>query len=271
MKRAYVPGKLMFRCLLTIVLGLPTGLAWTAQQPGPPQPPLPLPAQPAPQAHPLDAPIGWLKEAQNNYSKVVQNYTCTLIKKERINGVMQEPNIILFSSKVHPFSVYMKWVGPAKANGREVCYVQGRHNDQIRVKDSRPIGGLVWISISPDDPRVMRESRHNIREAGLGNMIVQNLRSLETAREINKTGVKIAEFKFDNRVCYRIETRNDERHPKHYCYRSVLYLEKESKIPMRLENYDWPTAANPEGELIEEFSYASLQFNVPMSENLFNK
>jgi hypothetical protein len=40
---------------------------------------------------------------------------------------------------------------------------------------------------------------------------------------------------------------------------------------MRLENYDWPAAPGAAGELLEEFSYANLSFNVDMRDDLFNK
>ena len=40
---------------------------------------------------------------------------------------------------------------------------------------------------------------------------------------------------------------------------------------MRMENYDWPTVPGAAGDLLEEFSYANLTFNVKMSDDLFIK
>lgn len=268
MALANVPGKLLS---LLLVLGACASLAITAQPPPPPPPPPQPPiGTPTPQANPLDEPIAWLMDARRNFTQV-RNYTCTLVKRERVRGIMQEQNVILFSAKVEPFSIYMKWVAPHKMAGQEVVFVKGRNRNMMRVKAKGIIGlGTGFVNIEPNDRRVMEHSRHNILEAGLGNMIEENLKNLQAARFINKTKVRIDKYSFDKRECVRIESVNLERHPQFYCHRSILYLEKESKLPMRLENYDWPVGSAP-GDLMEEFSYADLHFNVDMREELFNK
>jgi hypothetical protein len=167
----------------------------------------------------------------------------------------------------------MKWVSPAKFAGQEVAFVQGRNRNMMRVKQGKGVAGaLGFISVEPTDRRVWENSRHSILEAGLGNMIEENLKNLQVCRTLNKTAVRKDTYMFDKRPCLRVETVNPaERNPQYYCYRSVLYLEKESKLPMRLENYDWPAAPGAAGELLEEFSYANLSFNVDMRDDLFNK
>jgi Protein of unknown function (DUF1571) len=269
MFRAHVPGKVQLLWLLVIGIGLSASLAIPAQQPGLPQPPA---GSTSGQANPLDEPINWLMEARNNYTKGVRNYTCTLIKRERVRGVLQDQNIILFTSKVEPFSVYMKWLAPHKFAGQEVAYVKDRNRDMMRVKAKGIVGlGAGFVNIDPQDRRVMEHSRHTIREAGLGHMIEENLKNMQIARGINKTTVQTAEYTFDKRPCLRIETINREQNQQLYCYRSVLYLEKESKLPMRLENYLWPSPGAQAGELLEEFSYADLRFNIDLRDDLFNK
>ena len=63
-----------------------------------------------------------------------------------------------------------------------------------------------------------------------------------------------------------------ERNPSLPYYRTVLYLEKQSKLPIRLENYDFPRQGTPpEGELLEMFSYANLQFNTGLRDEEFVK
>ena len=92
MARTYVPGKLLFLLLLAMGPWTLMNLAAPAQPPGQPQPP----AGPGvPGASPLDVPIAWLMDARRNFTQV-QNYTSTLIKRERVRGVLQEQNIILF-------------------------------------------------------------------------------------------------------------------------------------------------------------------------------
>ena len=86
-----------------------------ARAPGPefqPQPPGSERPQSAPESQ-LDQPLRWLYEARRNYTQV-RDYTCTLRKQERVRGILQEENIILFSFREKPFSVHMKWLVPPK-------------------------------------------------------------------------------------------------------------------------------------------------------------
>ena len=222
---------------------------------------------------PLDQPIAWLKEAKRNYT-AVKDYSCTLVAQERVNGRLQEQNIIAMKFRPQPFSVYMRWLGgPNNITGQEVAYVAGKNNNKMRVN---PKGGLFkniagWQNIDVNDRRILDHSRHNILEAGLGNLIDQMLTHWEADRKHAKTEIKTAEYKYQNRLCLRIETIRPDK-ANAYCYRCVLYIDKDSKLPVRIEAYDWPRQGGPvEGELLEMFSYVNLQFNVGLTDNDFNK
>jgi hypothetical protein len=129
-----------------------------------------------------------------------------------------------------------------------------------------------FVSVDPKDPRVFEHSRHDIYEAGLGSLIEQTLQHWDTERKLKVTQVKTAEYVFNKRPCLRIETVRSERRPEFYCYRSVLYVDKENKLPVRNENYDWPRpGGDADGELLEVFSYLDLHFNVGLSDADFNK
>ncbi len=236
-------------------------------------PPGPRPAEPPVAQAPLDQPLAWLLEARRNYT-AVQDYTCTLLKRENVNGILSDEHFIHMKFRSQPFSVYMRWLGPSKFAGQEVAYIEGRNNNKMRVHANRLFkGGIAgFVSIDVNDPRVLEHSRHTILEAGIGNVIEHTIRAWEIERKINKTQVKTAEFKFDNRLCIRIESIRTERRPEFYSYRSVLYIDKDAKLPIRAENYDWPRQGGPaDGDLLEVFSYVGLRFNSGLSEREFNK
>jgi hypothetical protein len=223
-------------------------------------------------AGPLDEPLAWMYEARKSFAEV-RDYTCTLVKRERVQGVLREENVIQFKAKPQPFSVYMRWLAPRKQQGQEVAFVLGRNNNKMRVH-STGLGSKVagFVSIEPNDSRVFEHSRHSIYEAGLGNLIESTIKHWERERPLGKSQVKVAEYDYNNRRCLRIETRRTERRPEFYCYRNVLYIDKASKIPVRTENYDWPReGGSPDGELIEMFSYVNLRFNVGLADYEFNK
>jgi hypothetical protein len=220
----------------------------------------------------LDQPLAWLFDAKRNYG-ALKDYSCTLVSEENVRGKLQDQNIIQLKVKTEPFCVYMRWLAPKQSLNQEVAFIAGKNNNKMRVK-SNVLGSKIigFMSIDPNDPRVMDHSRHTILEAGIGNMIDQNIRHWEKERQVGKTEVRISESAYNDRKCHRIETINTERRADSYCYRSVIYLEQNAKLPIRVEVYDWPRKGGPaEGDLLERFSYVNIQFNAGMSVRDFEK
>src|SRR5262249_52415652 len=61
--------------------------------------------------NPLDEPLRLLAEGRNAY-KEVRDYTCVLVKKERMRGQLQPENVISMKVRCEPFSVYLRWQQP---------------------------------------------------------------------------------------------------------------------------------------------------------------
>ncbi len=261
--------------ILSVGIG---GLAWTlvaaaaiGQAPVPNLPVVPqVGAQPAPA--PIDQAIAWMNEAKRNYG-AVKDYTCTMISRESINGKMQkEDNIVQMKLRTTPFSVYMRWLAPSDSKGQEVAFVVGKNNNQMRVHSKGILKLTGFHSVAIDDPRVLEHSRHTINDAGIGKLIDATLVHWATDRQLGRTETRIAEYEYNNRRCIRIENIRPERRPQYYSHRGVIYLDKESKLPIRNENYDWPRQGGPAtGELLEVYSYTDLRFNVGLTERDFNK
>jgi hypothetical protein len=228
-------------------------------------------AQPAPPS-PLEKPLALLNEGRRNFANV-KDYSCLMQSRENVRGRLLDENVIEFKMRHQPYSVYMRWLAPAKDKGQEVCYVHGRNGNKMRVH--LPKGGgafLGWNSVDPNDSRVMEHSRHNIYEAGLGHLIEETVKHWEVEAKQGKTAVKMAEYTCNNRKAIRIETHLTERIQGAYCYRGVLYLDAETKTPLRTEYYDWPRPGGPaDGELMEMYSYIDLRFNVGLTDQDFNK
>lgn len=253
------------------------GLVWTllaahVDGQAPAQKPPVQPAAGAPMPAPLDQAIAWMHEAKRNYS-AVKDYTCTMISRENIKGKLKEESVVQMKFRVQPFSVYMRWIAPSESRGQEVAFVAGKNNNMMRVHSKGLLKGAIgFVSIDPTDPRVMEHSRHTIHEAGMGRLIDQTILYWESDRKINRTETRIAEYDYDNRRCLRIENIRPERRPEYYAHRSVLFLDKESKLPVRNENYSWPRPGSPAtGELMEVYSYVNLRFNVGLTDRDFDK
>lgn len=217
----------------------------------------------------FDQPLAWLHEAKTNYG-AVKDYTCNLVSKERVNGKLSD-DIMVMKVRTQPFSVYLKWLQPTDKKGQEVVYVQGKNKGKMLVK-SPLLGGLTgWHAIDPTDPRVLQHSRHTILEAGIGNMIDQTIKTWEVDRAGGKAkALPPREAEYNGRRCIRIEVVRTERGA--LPYRSVIFLEKVSKMPIRMENYDLPRQGGPaDADKLEEFSYFNIEFNKGLTEAEFTK
>jgi hypothetical protein len=216
--------------------------------------------------------FGWIVEAQRNYRAAIRDYKCVFVARENLRGKQGEDQIIHMKFRQSPFSVYMSWARPASMAGQEVAFVQGKNADKLRVRNVGLLKVAGFMSIDIDDKRTLEHSRHTIREAGIGNLIDRTAQNWQFDRQSGKAVTRISEYSFDNRACYKIETIHTARLPQFYSYKGVIYLEKNSKYPLRNENYSWPVpGGNPAGDLMETFSYTQIEFNKGLRDADFDR
>jgi hypothetical protein len=234
----------------------------------PPQQAAPVPAQ---QAAPMDAPLRLIHEAQKAYQNV-RDYTCLLVKRERMNGKLPPNNVIDMKVRTQPFSVYLHWREPRSEAGQEVCYVAGQNGGKMRVHPKGILGSVSgFISLDPNDPRARQTSRRSITEAGIGNMIERFARAWENERRLpQETQVQVADYEYNRRRCTRVEIVHPNNNGHFLYYRDVIYFDKETHLPIRLEFYDWPLQANDPGQLVEIYSFANMRINVGLTDDVFN-
>jgi hypothetical protein len=142
----------------------------------------------------------------------------------------------------------------------------------MKAKGAGLAGALGHISLPPTDPRALRQNRHAITETGIGHLIETIARAYELERRFPPSQVKVsfADYAFQQRQCTRMEVVHLVNNGQFYCYRCIVYFDKEWKLPVRFEAYDWPTAGgNPNGELLECYSYINLKFNVGLTDAAF--
>ena len=241
-------------------------LAAAAQAPSPGT--APDAAAPAPA---MDMPLRLIAAARQTYQGV-RDYSSLFIKRERLRGQLQPDNVIAMKVRTQPFSVYLRWLRPNNLAGQEVCYVQGRNNGLMRVHSTGLLGAVGFVSLDPRDPRALENSRHTITEAGIGNLIDRYAQRWQMENQVNKTQVRLAEYDYAKRRCVRVEmVHPDNSGGQFLFYRSIVYFDKEHHLPIRVENYDWPQpGSDPNGPLMESYSYADLRLNVGISDATFN-
>ncbi len=224
-----------------------------------------------PAAHPVDEPLRLLARAQQVFT-TVQDYSCTLIKQERIAGTLTPVHVVSMMVRQQPFSVYLKWHQPKACIGQEAAYVAGKNNGMMRAKSSGLLGSVGFVSVDPNDPRAKKTSNHAINESGIANLMGRFSERWQAEKKFNRVTVKVGEYEYNKRRCIRTEMAYSENVPGSPYYRSVVFFDKELSMPIRVELYDWPKAGGPAGgELLEMYSYINLKLNAGLPDATFNK
>lgn len=227
----------------------------------------------APAADPMDYPLRLIADASQAMQSI-RDYTCVFIKQEQIGGRLQPENVMAMKVRQQPFSVSLRWLNPKDLAGQEVYYVAGKNNGSLRVHATGIRGAVGFVSLAPNDPRVTSQSRHPIMDAGVGNLVETLQRNWTKERGLGRSQVRAAEYEYAHRKCIRVEVlhTNDEVARQFYSFRSVIYFDKETHLPVRAEAYDWPRRGGPaEGDLLECYSYVDFKFNVGLNDETFRR
>jgi hypothetical protein len=121
--------------------------------------------------------------AEERYASF-DSYIARVKRRELVNGKQKPEEVYLFKYRKQPLSLYFKWIG-TEAQGREVIYVQGQHENKIHTllaagdNPLMPAGSR--MALSPDSVLVRSQSRHSITEAGIGNIIELFGKALDAA------------------------------------------------------------------------------------------
>jgi len=203
-------------------------------------------------------PTRWISEAEMKLAQI-DSYTSFFHKQERIKGKLKEEEVVFLKFK-KPFKVYMKWVkDPGK--GREALYVEGWNHNRIKVHDIWMKTNLT-LDLDANGFLAMRGSRHSITESGLENLLrvlgkdlCGGIQSGEfTYRELGEEMVYGCRSTKVEYVFPRDKTRD------YYCYRAIINIDSETKIPIRVRIYDW------EELLIEDYGYEGLKLNAGLTD-----
>lgn len=213
-----------------------------------------------------------LAEAKVAYAKV-RDYSGHLLRQERVRGLLQPEQTAEVRAKTQPQSLALRWVAPAAMAGKEMSYVAGRNAGRVRLKPAGASGFAATVSVEPTDPKVMADARHPLPAVGIGPILDRLERmAVVESRLRNPLLVTTGEYTFAGRPVTRYEVIAERPHALRYAYRVVVYVDTDTKLPVRVEAYDPPAAGGPpEGDLLEAHSFVNLQFNQGLPDAMFEK
>ena len=229
------------------------------RSPTPQQPSAPASVQP--NEHPLMPALRWAHDGLGNIEKL-QDYSATLVKRERINGKVAEYEYLFAKVRHNPFSVYLCFLGPPALKGREVIYVEGQNNGKMWGHGTGVQAALGWIKLAPDGIIAMRGQRYPLTEIGILNLV---RRLIEIGEQDIKYGECEVQFfkgaKINNRTCTCIQVVHPVPRRNFLFHVARIFVDDEHNVPVRYEAYDWPKEAGGKPGLLEEYTYLDLKFN----------
>lgn len=226
------------------------------------------PVQPQAAEHPL---AGALRMAQSSLDRInrdIKDYTCTMIKRERINGQLNEPEYMFVKIRHQPFSVYLYFLRPDGAKGREVIYVEGRNEGKMLAHEGSGLKSRFGtVSLVPTSALAMDGNKYPITQIGTKNLVKRLL-------EVGNQDIKYAECevqyrknaKVNDRVCTIIEVTHPVPRRNFLFHKALIYVDDELNVPIRYEAYMWPKTPGGRAELDEEYTYLNMKVNVGLTD-----
>jgi hypothetical protein len=229
--------------------------------------------QPAgPNEHPLMPALRWAREGLPAIEKI-QDYTATVIKRERIGSKLGEDQYMAIKVRQKPFSVYSVFVSPASERGKEVLYVEGANNGKMWAHGTGlQLKMFGTVSLDPEGNVAMTNQRYPITQIGILNL---TRRLADVAAEEVKYGECEVKYfkgaKINDRVCTCIQVVHPVPRKNFLFNVARIFVDDGLNIPIRYEAYDWPKTEGGAPELIEMYTYLNLKLNVGLTDADFDR
>jgi Protein of unknown function (DUF1571) len=221
-------------------------------------------------AKPADPLSAMLTDARAAYARM-RDYSGTFTRQERINGALGAEQVGEMKMRVNPAGVYVRFARPEAVAGMEVAFSAAKKDGMVRYRPAGAAGRRGFQKLEPNDSKFLAIHRHPVSSWGMGPII--ELIATATAREKtlnNPVEVFTADYQFASRNVTKYEIYTRRPHALRYAAKMVVYVDKESKLPVRFEAYSDPKAGATTGELLEMYSFTDLKFNSGIGENTFD-
>lgn len=229
--------------------------------------------------HPLEPALERAREGLKLIEETVNDYTATIIKRERIKGKLTEHEFV--SAKIRnrkvkdgkvvvPFAVYMKFLKPDAIAGREVIWVEGANENKIIAHEAGLLG-FKRFYLPPNGFLAMMGQRYPITDIGIQNLIEELLVRGEDDLKYDECEVKIYKgANVDKYVCTLIEVIHPVQRDYFTFHRAHIFIDDALGVPVRYAAWSWPTEPGGEPVLEEEYTYRNIKLNVGLTDADFD-
>lgn len=219
--------------------------------------------------HPLMPVIRVGKEVIAHIDNNVQDYSCVLEKRERLDGSLGDKQVIQMNVREQPFSVYMKFHQPHQ--GREVIFVNGQNNNEMLVLEAGFKRRLGQMSLDPNGWLAMRGQKYPITKIGIRNLMAEVVKFAEADTKYSECEVKTdPNTNIDGRPTTMIQIEHPVPRREFRSYVTRIFLDNELKVPIHCDSYMWPEVQGKAPPLEKSYTYRNLKVNVGLTPNDFD-
>ena len=202
------------------------------------------------------------------------------MKRERVGDVLGENEYMRAKVRnrkvqngqiVVPFSVYLAFLKPATIKGREVLFVENANQGRLFAHEGGMKRMLGTHVLEPNGWLAMQGQRYPITDIGISNLVTKLIERGERDKQVGECGVQFFEgAKVSSRDCTVIQVDHPEQKAPYDFHVAQVFIDNEYRLPVRYAAYTWPKVAGGEPELIEEYTYQDIKFNVGLKDADFD-
>ena len=219
-------------------------------------------------------PFVFLQNCMKLYDKNVRGYQVILQKQERLQGKLQNREIIEVAFREQPYSVSMRWLEGARKADR-VVFVAGENEGMMLAHPAGVAGKLVKVVKRKVDSDEARQSgRYTLDQFGFKKSLQRILISMQAAKQKDTLHLQFLGetkvFECDQRICFKLK-RTYEAPEADGTEDLTLYVDRENFLPVGIVVRGKIDAATGNRELLGEYFFRDLRLNPQFAPQQFNE
>jgi hypothetical protein len=229
--------------------------------------------------------LKFAREEQAYLKRTVRDSTCRLIKRERIDGDLQDyfhidmrvqEEVVRGETVTSPLRVSLSFLAPSSVAGRRVLYVAGENEGKMLVRKGGKRFSYVIVKLDTWGETAQRESLMPITELGFGRILDHMIEILTAHAAADPAGANTQVTfskgaKVNGRLCNAIRIVHPQQHDELQFHIANVYVDAELHVPVRIDVCDWPTHEGAAAPLKAEYTYTNLQLNVNLPPSTFDR
>jgi hypothetical protein len=215
-----------------------------------------------PGAHPLEPALEIAHKCLDHIQNEIKDYSATLVKQERIDGKLNDPEYLFIKVRHQPFSVYTYFKAPENMKGQEATYVEGKNDGKLLAHGVgiRKLAGTV--ALEPNSMLAMQGQRYPITEIGIYNLTKRLIEVADADKKFGECEVKFFKgAKINQRPCTCIQVIHPTPRRNFRFHMARVFVDDEMNVPVRYEAYEWPATEGGKPPLLESYTYVDVKLN----------